>query len=228
MARESPEGGRPVRRRATREGLHVRLRPRSAPVPRLPGAERERAVHPGAGARAQGALLRPGLRRESCPAGWPGIPHRGGAAGQHVEVRFRDGEVIVGTADSPRTDALGFFLVPADPESNNLRVYVVAAATRAVYPLPSRADVRRPARPRLAPTGHARPLPPVRCFRAVCSTGSRGRLSPGPASGPTPSDGGHACTRSMRSSAGSGTPRRASSSTGSRRTSGSRSTTSSG
>ena len=64
--------------------------------------------------------------------------HSGEApAGQHVEVRFRDGEVIVGTADSPPTDALGFFLVPADPESNNLRVYVVAAATRAVYPLPS-------------------------------------------------------------------------------------------
>ena len=64
--------------------------------------------------------------------------HSGEApAGQHVEVRFRDGEVIVGTADSPTTDALGFFLVPADPESNNLRVYVVAAATRAVYPLPS-------------------------------------------------------------------------------------------
>jgi hypothetical protein len=44
--------------------------------------------------------------------------------------------VIVGTADTPPTDADGFFLVPADPESNNLRVYVVAAATRAVYPLP--------------------------------------------------------------------------------------------
>jgi hypothetical protein len=64
--------------------------------------------------------------------------HSGEApGGQHVEVRFRDGEVIVGTADTPPTDALGFFLVPADPESNNLRVYVVAPATRAVYPLPS-------------------------------------------------------------------------------------------
>jgi hypothetical protein len=64
--------------------------------------------------------------------------HTGEAtAGHHVEVRFRDGEVILGIADSPTTDALGFFLVPADPESNNLRVYVVAAATRAVYPLPS-------------------------------------------------------------------------------------------
>jgi hypothetical protein len=64
------------------------------------------------------------------------FPSGGPAAGRHVEVRFRDGEVMIGTADSPTTDALGFFLVPADPESNNLRVYVVAAATRAVYPLP--------------------------------------------------------------------------------------------
>jgi hypothetical protein len=57
------------------------------------------------------------------------------AAGSHVEVRFGDGEVMVGTADSPTTDPVGFFLIPADHESNNLRVYVVAAATRAVYPL---------------------------------------------------------------------------------------------
>jgi hypothetical protein len=42
---------------------------------------------------------------------------------------------MVGVADSPATDPLGFFLIPADTESNNLRVYVVALATRAVYPL---------------------------------------------------------------------------------------------
>lgn len=59
----------------------------------------------------------------------------GEVARPHVEVRFRDGEVIVGVADSPATDPLGFFLIPADAESNNLRVYVVAAATRVVYPL---------------------------------------------------------------------------------------------
>lgn len=55
--------------------------------------------------------------------------------GSHIEVRFRDGEVMVGTADSPVTDSQGFVLIPADPRSNNLRVYVVAAATRAVYPV---------------------------------------------------------------------------------------------
>jgi hypothetical protein len=69
----------------------------------------------------------------------------GETARTHVEVRFRDGEVMLGTADSPATDPQGFFLIPADPESNNLRVYVVAAATRAIYPLSP------PARP--APAG---------------------------------------------------------------------------
>ena len=63
------------------------------------------------------------------------FPSGEATAGPHVKVRFHDGEVMVGTADSPPTDPIGFVLIPADPESNNLRVYVVAAATRAVYPL---------------------------------------------------------------------------------------------
>jgi hypothetical protein len=63
------------------------------------------------------------------------FPPGDASSAQHVEVRFRDGEVMLGTADSPVGDPQGFFLMPADPESNNLRVYVVAAATRAVYPL---------------------------------------------------------------------------------------------
>jgi hypothetical protein len=65
------------------------------------------------------------------------FPPGDAVAGAHVEVRFRDGEVMVGAVDGPTTDAQGFFLVPADSGSNNLRAYVVAAATRAVYPLPT-------------------------------------------------------------------------------------------
>lgn len=60
-----------------------------------------------------------------------------GEPGRHVEVRFRDGEVMVGTVDGASTDGPGFVLVPADAESNNLRVYVVVSAIRAVYPMPS-------------------------------------------------------------------------------------------
>jgi hypothetical protein len=83
----------------------------------------------------------------------------GQVSNPHVEVRFRDGEVMLGTADSPATEPQGFFLIPADPESNNFRVYVVAAATRAIYPLsaparpaPAAAQVR-PDRPPAGGTG---------------------------------------------------------------------------
>lgn len=61
----------------------------------------------------------------------------GEAAGAHVEVRFRDGELMVGTVEGSTKDTPGFFLVPADQGSNNLRVYVLTAATRMAYPLPA-------------------------------------------------------------------------------------------
>jgi hypothetical protein len=85
----------------------------------------------------------------------------GDAAGAHVEVRFRDGELMVGTVEGSTKDTPGFFLVPADQGSNNLRVYVLTAATRVVYPLPSparsamgspgRKSVRQPASPPVRP-----------------------------------------------------------------------------
>jgi hypothetical protein len=88
----------------------------------------------------------------------------GEVARPQVEVRFRDGEVMIGTADSPASDPQGFFLIPADPESNNLRVYVVAAATRAVYPLPSvgRAPAASPAPRADRPPAASAPLLPGR------------------------------------------------------------------
>jgi uncharacterized protein DUF6982 len=82
----------------------------------------------------------------------------GDSAGAHVEVRFLDGEVMAGTIEGAATDTPGFFLVPADEGSNNLRVYVLAAATRAVYPIPAlaRSAARAPAgqsvRPRTVPS----------------------------------------------------------------------------
>lgn len=41
------------------------------------------------------------------------------------EVTFRDGEKLVGTTDAYNPQKIGFFLVPADPRSNNLRVFVI-------------------------------------------------------------------------------------------------------
>jgi hypothetical protein len=45
--------------------------------------------------------------------------------GRKAEVSFRDGEKLVGTTDAYNPQKIGFFLVPADPRSNNLRVFVI-------------------------------------------------------------------------------------------------------
>ena len=45
--------------------------------------------------------------------------------GRKAEVTFRDGEKLVGATDAYSPQKIGFFIVPADPRSNNLRVFVV-------------------------------------------------------------------------------------------------------
>ena len=49
--------------------------------------------------------------------------------GKKVAVRFKDKETIFGYTLSYSRERSGFFLTPADPGSNNLRVYVMTAAT---------------------------------------------------------------------------------------------------
>lgn len=46
--------------------------------------------------------------------------------GRKAEVTFRDGEKLTGTTDAYNAQKVGFFLVPADPRSNNLRVFVIS------------------------------------------------------------------------------------------------------
>ncbi|HEX2444805.1 MAG TPA: hypothetical protein VHJ77_12735 [Vicinamibacterales bacterium] len=53
-------------------------------------------------------------------------------AGRRLEVTFLDGEVIAGSTLSYREGGVGFFVTPADTESNNVRLYVVSTATRSV------------------------------------------------------------------------------------------------
>jgi len=43
-----------------------------------------------------------------------------------------DGEIIVGSTLSCREGGAGFFVTPADTESNNVRLFVVSTATRSV------------------------------------------------------------------------------------------------
>ena len=52
--------------------------------------------------------------------------------GKKVAVRFKDKEIIFGYTLSYSRERSGFFLTPADPGSNNLRVYVLTAATTEV------------------------------------------------------------------------------------------------
>lgn len=63
-----------------------------------------------------------------------GFPAQAPAAGlgKKVAVLFKDGELVCGYALSYTPDRDGFFLSPADADSNNIRVFVVTAATAEV------------------------------------------------------------------------------------------------
>ena len=69
-------------------------------------------------------------------AGNPGYVEQTGTAGpQHgrrIEVTLVDDEVIVGRTLSYRHDGQGFFVFPADPLSNNIRIFVVSTSVRQV------------------------------------------------------------------------------------------------
>jgi hypothetical protein len=58
----------------------------------------------------------------------PGSP----SFGQMVRVTFLDGEVIPGRSMNYRPEDRGFYLKPADPESNNEIIYVPQASVREV------------------------------------------------------------------------------------------------
>ena len=48
--------------------------------------------------------------------------------GRKVEVKFLDGEVMQGIAIRCDAQRSGFFLIPPDPESNNISIYAVSKA----------------------------------------------------------------------------------------------------
>ena len=52
--------------------------------------------------------------------------------GRKIKVQFKDGEIQVGYTQGYAPNRPGFFIVPCDPDSNNLRVFVVTAATKKV------------------------------------------------------------------------------------------------
>ncbi len=54
------------------------------------------------------------------------------ASGRKIKVVFKDNEVLTGTTQGYQPGRPGFYVVPADPNSNIDRFYVVSAATRDV------------------------------------------------------------------------------------------------
>ena len=53
-------------------------------------------------------------------------------SGRKVEIIFKDGEVLVGSTLGYDPKRQGFFIFPADPKSNSIRVYVVSSAVEKV------------------------------------------------------------------------------------------------
>jgi hypothetical protein len=54
------------------------------------------------------------------------------AQGKKIAVLFQDGELVCGYTHSWTPDREGFFMVPSDQGSNNIRIYVLSAATKQV------------------------------------------------------------------------------------------------
>jgi len=52
--------------------------------------------------------------------------------GRKIKIVFKDGELMVGTTNGYQPGRPGFFVVPADPNSNIERCYVLSAATQEV------------------------------------------------------------------------------------------------
>ena len=53
-------------------------------------------------------------------------------AGRKIQVVFKDGETLAGTTQGYQAGRPGFFMIPADPDANTERCYVVTAATRSI------------------------------------------------------------------------------------------------
>jgi hypothetical protein len=57
--------------------------------------------------------------------------------GRKAEVIFKDGEVLQGTAAGYDRNRPGFYLIPADPDSNNSRIFVIMSSVKDFHFLPA-------------------------------------------------------------------------------------------
>jgi hypothetical protein len=56
----------------------------------------------------------------------------GGPQGQKTIVEFRDGERIWGFTEEYSTNARGFYFIPADPQENNTRIFIVNSSVKQI------------------------------------------------------------------------------------------------
>ena len=54
------------------------------------------------------------------------------STGKKVKIEYHDGEIIIGSAINYSSLREGFTLIPADPDGNNFRIFVVKAAVKHV------------------------------------------------------------------------------------------------
>ncbi|HEU4402904.1 MAG TPA: hypothetical protein VFT43_12445 [Candidatus Polarisedimenticolia bacterium] len=59
---------------------------------------------------------------------FPGAP----PSGQKTIVEFKDGEKIWGFAEEYAADSRGFYFIPADPQENNTRVFIVNSSVKQI------------------------------------------------------------------------------------------------
>jgi len=72
---------------------------------------------------------------------------QGPQTGRRIAVMFEDGELLVGYSQTYSAEKTGFFVFPADPLSNNIRVYVLRAATKQIKLGPAADELARTAPP---------------------------------------------------------------------------------
>src|SRR5439155_1032117 len=73
----------------------------------------------------------------------PGDGNRGN--GRPVAVVFKDGELIVGYTHSYNPERQGFFMLPADIDDNNLRIFVLKSAAKTLKLGPAAEEFARTA-----------------------------------------------------------------------------------
>jgi hypothetical protein len=57
----------------------------------------------------------------------------GGAPGQKTIVEFKDGEKIWGFTEEYSANSLGFYFIPADPQENNTRIFIVNSSVKQIH-----------------------------------------------------------------------------------------------